>query len=110
MVAPEVLSELVVPEVLRTANNEVSFANGRLVGGSDSLTPGYSLYVFDNDLGAPGSSVCNGGCASAWPPVLVEDEQATGVSGLSTIVRDDGSKQAAYNNRPLYFYSRRQLS
>jgi CxxC motif-containing protein (DUF1111 family)/predicted lipoprotein with Yx(FWY)xxD motif len=86
-------------------NNEVSFANERLVGGSDSLTPGYTLYVFDNDLGAPGSSVCNGGCASAWPPVLVEDEQASGVSGLSTIERDDGSKQAAYNNRPLYFFA-----
>ncbi len=86
-------------------NNEVSFANERLVGGPDSLTPGYTLYVFDNDLGAPGRSACNDGCATAWPPVLVEDAEASGVSGLSTIVRDDGSRQAAHNDRPLYFYA-----
>ena len=86
-------------------NNEVSFANERLIGGPDSLTPGYTLYVFDNDLGTPGNSVCNNGCATTWPPVLVEDVEASGVSGLSTIERDDGSRQAAHNDRPLYFYA-----
>ena len=86
-------------------NSEVSSANERLVGGPDSLTPGYTLYVFDNDLGAPDSSACNNGCATAWPPVLVEDVEASGVSGLSTIERDDGSRQAAHNGRPLYFYA-----
>ncbi len=84
---------------------EVSSANERLVGGPDSLTPGHTLYVFDNDAGTPGGSACNNGCATSWPPVLVEDAEASGVSGLSTIERDDGSRQAAHNDRPLYFYA-----
>lgn len=86
-------------------NNEVSYANERLVGGTGSISPGFTLYVFDTDLNAPDGSACNGGCATTWPPVLVEDEEATGVSGLSTIQRDDGSRQAAHNGRPLYFYA-----
>ncbi|MFT5084752.1 MAG: putative lipoprotein with Yx(FWY)xxD motif [Lentisphaeria bacterium] len=84
--------------------NEVSFANERLVGGNDSSQPGFTLYVFDNDLDLPGSSVCNDGCAVNWPPVLVDDSVASGVSGLNTITREDGSLHAAHNGRPLYFY------
>ncbi|MFT7560959.1 MAG: CxxC motif-containing protein (DUF1111 family)/predicted lipoprotein with Yx(FWY)xxD motif [Flavobacteriales bacterium] len=84
---------------------EVSFANERLTGGADSILPGFTLYVFDPDLDAPGTSTCSGGCASSWPPVLVTDFVASGVNGLSTIERSDGSLQATYNDRPLYFYS-----
>jgi transforming growth factor-beta-induced protein len=62
-----------------------------------------TLYVFDNDLGTSGS-VCNGGCAGAWPPVLVTDDEVVNIPGLSIITRDDGSKQAAYKGRPLYFF------
>lgn len=82
---------------------EVAFLNDTLVGGKDSSLPGFSLYVFDSDLGNDGS-VCNGGCASNWPPLLVTDGQASGVPNLSTIVRDNGDLQAAYEGRPLYFF------
>ena len=84
--------------------SEVSRVNGILVGGAGSAKPGFTLYVFDNDQGSSGSN-CNGGCATAWPPVLVEDSGASGVAGLSTITRNDGSKQAAYNGRPVYYYA-----
>lgn len=84
---------------------EVSHANERLVGGPDSAQPGYTLYVFDNDLAAPGTSTCNDGCAANWPPVLVGDDVASGVNGLSSIVRNDGTTQVTYNGRPLYFYA-----
>lgn len=84
--------------------NDVASSNGILVGGSDSSNPGYSLYVFDNDLGAPGSN-CNGGCASSWPPLLVADGGASGVLGLGTVMRNDGTVQATYEGRPLYFFS-----
>ncbi|MFK8030099.1 MAG: di-heme oxidoredictase family protein [Gammaproteobacteria bacterium] len=83
--------------------NEVSSAAGILVGGAGSSNPGFSVYVFDNDIGSEGST-CNGGCATNWPPVLVEDGVASGVSGLSTVTRDDGSLQVAYEGRPLYFF------
>ncbi len=84
--------------------SEVSRVNGLLVGGAGSIKPGFTLYVFDNDQGSS-SSNCVGGCVNAWPPVLVADSGASGVSGLSTITRGDGTKQAAYIGRPLYFFA-----
>jgi CxxC motif-containing protein (DUF1111 family)/predicted lipoprotein with Yx(FWY)xxD motif len=82
---------------------EVSTANGLLVGGPASSKPGFVLYVFDNDLSSPGSSNCNGGCATSWPPLMVEDDLASGVNNLSSINRT-GGKQVTYNGRPLYYY------
>ena len=90
------------PAIVST--NEVNSAGDILVGGVNSDYPGFALYVFDNDIGSPGST-CNGGCATTWPPLLVVDGIASGVAELSTIQRDDGSVQAAYQGRPLYFYA-----
>ena len=87
------------------ASDEVAYNSEMelLVGGSNSPQPGFTLYVFDNDLGTS-SSNCNGGCAGAWPPVLVTDNEVANIPGLGTITRDDGSKQASYKGRPLYFF------
>ena len=87
------------------ANDEVAYNSDSqlLVGGANSSSPGFTLYVFDNDLGLAGSA-CNGGCATAWPPVLVTDDDVSNIPGLSIITRDDDSKQAAYLGRPLYFF------
>ncbi|MFW2404730.1 MAG: discoidin domain-containing protein, partial [Gammaproteobacteria bacterium] len=84
--------------------NEVASINGILAGGSGASQPGFTLYVFDNDLAAPGTSTCNAGCATSWPPLLVTDGAATGVSDLGTVTRDDGALQATHAGRPLYFY------
>ncbi|MGB5442528.1 MAG: discoidin domain-containing protein, partial [Gammaproteobacteria bacterium] len=84
--------------------NEVSSTNNILSGGADASQPFFTLYVFDNDLGAPGSSTCTGGCATSWPPLLVSDGAASGVSDLGTIARNDGTEQATYNGRPLYYF------
>jgi predicted lipoprotein with Yx(FWY)xxD motif len=69
---------------------------------------GMSLYTFDNDKTA-GSSSCNGGCATTWPPVpagVAAPSGVTGASGaFSLITRDDGAKQIAYNGKPLYRYA-----
>jgi predicted lipoprotein with Yx(FWY)xxD motif len=60
---------------------------------------GMTLYTFDKD--AAGKSKCNGKCAENWPPL-----KADGTSQLSgnwsVVTRDDGSKQWAYNSKPLY--------
>jgi transforming growth factor-beta-induced protein len=87
------------------ANDEVAYSGELqiLVGGSNTQSPGLTLYVFDSDLGTSGSA-CNGGCAGVWPPVLVTDDEVANIPGLSIITRDDGSKQAAYKGRPLYFF------
>ena len=87
-------------------SDEVAYdsASQRLVGGTNSTNPGFTLYAFDSDLGSAGST-CNDSCATSWPPVLVTDGEVANISGLSLITRDDESSQAAYKGRPLYFYS-----
>jgi predicted lipoprotein with Yx(FWY)xxD motif len=67
---------------------------------------GFVLYAFTAD--ARGRSVCRGACAAAWPPFLVSHAPRAG-SGVSpallgTTRRRDGSLQATYAGRPLYFY------
>lgn len=62
---------------------------------------GMTLYVFDNDPTGAGKSVCNGPCAANWPPLVANnDDIANG--DYSLISRDDGSRQWAYQGKPLY--------
>jgi len=64
---------------------------------------GFTLYLFAPDT--PTKSVCNGACASYWPPVLGAQKAGPGVTGkLGTIKRADGSTQATYDGHPLYLY------
>lgn len=60
---------------------------------------GMTLYVFDKD--SPGKSVCNGGCATNWPPLMAA-ASAQPSGDYTIITRGDGSKQWAYKGRPLY--------
>ena len=69
---------------------------------------GLTLYYFTRDV-TPGVSTCFGGCLEAWPPLLVGDGQSLvagdGVRGtLGTVPRDDGTVQATYRGRPLYYW------
>ena len=73
-------------------------SDGMLVG-SNNMT----LYTFAKDTAGSGKSMCNGPCATNWPPLLVDGSPA--VSGdYSVITRDDGKKQLAYKGMPLYFW------
>jgi predicted lipoprotein with Yx(FWY)xxD motif len=68
---------------------------------------GMSLYLFTKD--ADGKSACSGSCATNWPPAIATGTP-TGGSGvdagkLSTITRDDGTKQLVYNGHPLYTFA-----
>lgn len=68
---------------------------------------GMTLYVFDKDAAASGKSVCNGPCATNWPPLLAADgDKATG--DWSVISRDDGRKQWAYKGKPVYTWIKDQ--
>ena len=60
---------------------------------------GLTLYVFDKD--PLGKSVCNGACATNWPPFEASDK-AVSEGDYSIISRDDGAHQWAYKGRPLY--------
>lgn len=65
---------------------------------------GMTLYLFTND--SPGTSVCEGDCLVAWPPLEGEATAGEGVdeSLLGTITRSDGSTQASYGDWPLYYW------
>ena len=75
-------------------------SDGMLVG-SNSMT----LYTFAKDTAGSGKSMCNGPCATNWPPLLIDGSPT--VSGdYSVITRDDGKKQLAYKGMPLYFWAK----
>ena len=66
---------------------------------------GMTLYTFDRDVTGSGKSVCNGPCATNWPPLLAM-EGAVASGDYSIITRDDGSKQWALKGKPLYFWTK----
>ena len=80
------------------ANAPVKVADGVLTGAN-----GMTLYTFDKDPVGGAKSVCNGPCATNWPPLMAaETDQASG--DFTVISRDDGRKQWALKGKPLYFW------
>ena len=82
------------------SNAPAKVADGVLTGAN-----GMTLYTFDRDVAASGKSVCNGPCATNWPPLMApEDAKPTGE--FTVIVRDDGKKQWAFKGKPLYYWAK----
>jgi predicted lipoprotein with Yx(FWY)xxD motif len=77
-------------------------SNGMLTGSN-----GMTLYVFDKDVAGSGKSVCNGPCASNWPPQFASDSDSAS-GDYAIIVRDDGKKQWALMGKPLYYWVKGQ--
>ena len=73
-------------------------ADGVFVGAN-----GMTLYTFDKDTASSGKSVCNGPCATNWPPLMAS--KAPGAD-YSVITRDDGKTQLAYKGKPLYYWAK----
>jgi len=76
-------------------------SNDGVLAGNNNMT----LYIYTKDVAGSGKSVCNGMCATNWPPLLVDGNPVVS-SGYSIITRDDGKKQLAFNGMPLYFYAK----
>ena len=94
-----------------TASTEGSTGNAVVKTGDSDLgeilttADGMTVYGFKNDTG--GMSSCEGGCASAWPPVTVDSEQLP--AGLDAdvfkvITRTDGTYQVVAGDWPLYTF------
>ncbi|WEK31101.1 MAG: hypothetical protein P0Y58_02615 [Candidatus Pseudomonas phytovorans] len=62
---------------------------------------GMTLYTFDKD--ADGKSMCNGDCATNWPPLMAKAGDKN-EGKWTQIKRDDGSMQWAYDGKPLYTF------
>ncbi len=94
----------VVPVVPKPKPNVVVADNskfGKIITDSNGKT----LYFFSPD--ATGKSVCNGGCATAWPPFYQPNLLlGTGLdtAEFGTITRADGSLQTTFKGWPLYYF------
>jgi len=64
---------------------------------------GMTLYTFDKDAAGSGKSVCNGPCATNWPPLMAAAD-AKPAGDYTIVTRDDGGKQWAYKGKPLYLW------
>jgi predicted lipoprotein with Yx(FWY)xxD motif len=62
---------------------------------------GLTVYTFDRDVAGSGKSVCNGDCATKWPPVMAAGD-AKPMGDYTVITRDNGARQWAYKGKPLY--------
>ncbi len=80
----------------------VKMSNGMLTDKA-----GMTLYTFDNDPAGGGKSVCNAGCAKNWPPLMASSGAAAS-GDWSVVTRDDGTKQWAYQGKPLYIWIKDQ--
>lgn len=84
---------------MSTGNAPATVSGGVLVGPN-----GMTLYTFDRDAAMVNKSVCNGACATNWPPLLASaSERAYG--DYTIITRDDGMRQWARKGKPLYYWS-----
>ena len=65
---------------------------------------GMTLYYRTSDTP---TSVCSGGCASAWPPVLSQTTPSVSAKlpGTLSLLKDANGSQVTYNGHPLYTYS-----
>ena len=82
------------------ASAQVMTSDGVLVG-PNKMT----LYTFDNDVAGSGKSMCNGPCATNWPPLMATATDKA-AADFSVITRDDGKKQWAAKGKPLYYWSK----
>lgn len=78
-------------------------AQVRYAGGVMVDSAWMTLYTFDKDPAGSGKSVCNGTCATNWPPLKAGANDQPG-GDFTVVTRDDGSKQWAYKGKPLYLW------
>lgn len=82
-------------------------APAKVMDGALTGANGMTLYTFDKDAAGSGKSLCNGPCATNWPPLFAMDsDMASG--DYSIVMRDDGNKQWAFKGKPLYYWAKDQ--
>ncbi len=77
---------------------------GDFLTGEDCKT----LYTLATD--SANKTTCTGGCATAWPPFMLDPGESTAAGTgvtvtLGTMKRPDGSTQVTANGMPLYYFA-----
>lgn len=84
-------------------------ATATIKGTSETIltnAQGMTLYYRTSDTS---TSVCSGGCASFWPPLLASGSStptsSSSLPGKLSVVTDANGSQVTYNGHPLYTFS-----
>lgn len=94
------------------SSGAVTVSSKSVSGVGDVLvdTKGMTLYYLKTETS--GTIMCTGGCATAWPPLLLPSGVASATAGsgvdaskLGTITRPDGGIQVTYDGKPLYLFA-----
>lgn len=65
---------------------------------------GFTLYTFAPDEPGTGISTCVDTCIDNWPPLLANADSVD-APPLTVVDRDDGNRQWALRDKPLYFFT-----
>lgn len=97
---------LAAPADAATAGAAIQVSHKDDIGNYLTDAHGKTLYLFEKD--EHGASTCYGACARAWPPLVSRGHPLAGrgvdKKKLSTIKRNDGSRQVTYGGWPLYYF------
>jgi len=93
-----------------SSKNLIQTATVTVNGKSETvLTNGQGLTLYYRTSDSPPSTVCSGGCASAWPPLLFTGSgtptSASTLPGKLSVQATANGNQVEYNGHPLYTYS-----
>jgi predicted lipoprotein with Yx(FWY)xxD motif len=89
-------------DIYITAEPNQHFMMMTSTSGNVLATPaGMTLYTYDKDV--RGKSTCYGNCALTWPPLL-GDSRSRPAGNLTLVARKDGTKQWAFDGKPLYTF------
>ncbi|AXB46740.1 hypothetical protein [Amycolatopsis albispora] len=97
------------PEQQPRAQVKLTAAEVEGVGRVLTEQNGLTLYLFSKDSKKPPKSVCNGDCATTWPPLLANGTpELSGVDPnlVGKVKRDDGTEQVTVGGWPVYTYAK----
>lgn len=93
-----------------SAKGDIKMATVTVSGKSETVltnAQGMTLYYRTSDT--PPTTVCSGGCADAWPPLVVTGSSApassTALAGKLSVQMTANGQQVEYNGHPLYTFS-----
>ncbi len=90
-------------QLIQTATATVNGKSETILTNAQGMT----LYYRTTDR--PPTTVCSGGCASAWPPLLISGSSpptsAASLPGKLSVQTDANGTQVEYNGHPLYTFS-----
>ncbi|HVU65799.1 MAG TPA: hypothetical protein VHD63_01660 [Ktedonobacteraceae bacterium] len=97
------------PTPASSSSAVVQTASATVGGKSETIltdTKGMALYYRSNDTA---TSVCSGGCAQAWPPLLFSGSgtptSSSPLPGTLSVVQNVNGMQVTYQGHPLYTFA-----